>query len=266
MKTSRDGARLSKRLFLILPLFLLACDFGSFSGPFILPATPTTPPSVTSPAMAASATLTPSPSETISPTSTSTVPITLTPTETFTSQPSSTPTATVNLYTYIFPIQPPRLASFSKGGHPFPATDIFAPIGTRFVAVTNGTVDAVSYVDTWNPATNIASTDGGLYVRILGDDGFHYYGAHLSAIANGIHVGVWVPAGKLLGLVGNSGDARFTNPHVHFEVAIPEAPFTKLEPFPLLSAWLAGEQITPALPTATPTFSRTPLPTSSPTP
>ena len=117
------------------------------------------------------------------------------------------------------------------------------------VAVTSGTVDEVSYVDTWNPDTNSAAVDGGLSVRILGDDGLHYYGAHLSEIARGIRPGVWVPAGKLLGLVGNSGDARFTTPHIHFEVSSPNPPFTKLDPFPLLTAWLAGEQITPPLPT-----------------
>jgi murein DD-endopeptidase MepM/ murein hydrolase activator NlpD len=115
--------------------------------------------------------------------------------------------------------------------------------------VTSGTVDEVSFVDRWNPASNVASAAGGLSVRILGDDGLHYYGAHLSAIAHGIHIGVWVPAGQLLGLVGNTGDARFTTPHVHFEISIPEPPFTKLDPFPLLTAWRAGQQITPPLPT-----------------
>jgi murein DD-endopeptidase MepM/ murein hydrolase activator NlpD len=88
-----------------------------------------------------------------------------------------------------------------------------------------------------------------LSVRILGDDGVHYFGAHLSAIARGIRPGVWVPAGQLLGLVGNTGDARFTTPHLHFEVSSPDPPFTKLDPFPLLTAWLAGQQITPFLPT-----------------
>jgi len=137
---------------------------------------------------------------------------------------------------------------FSKGGHPFPATDIFAPNGTNYVAVTSGTIDEVSFVDIWNPATNRAADDGGLFVRILGDDRLHYYGAHLSAIARGIKPGVWVPAGKLLGLVGNTGDARFTTPHVHFEVSSPNPPYTKLDPFPLLTAWRAGQQLTPSLP------------------
>ena len=235
-----------RKLLLILPLLLLACDLGTVSVPVLVPATPSLPPpTLTASPFPATATLTPSPTETMTLTGT----FTFTPTETYTSSATNTPTITPNLFTYYFPVQPPKLAMFSKGGHPFPATDIFAPIGTKYVAVTNGTVDEVSYVDTWNPDTNSAAVDGGLSVRILGDDGLHYYGAHLSEIARGIRPGVWVPAGKLLGLVGNSGDARFTTPHIHFEVSSPNPPFTKLDPFPLLTAWLAGQQITPPLPT-----------------
>ena len=106
--------------------------------------------------------------------------VTQTPTFTITETPSHTP----DLFPYVFPVQPSNWPGFAKGGHPFPATDIFAPIGTKFVAVTNGTVDAVTYVKTFNPVTNADA--GGLSVRILGDDGFHYYGADLSSITYGI--------------------------------------------------------------------------------
>ena len=232
-------------LLLVLPILLIACDLGSVAAPVMALPTPTPPPTLTFSPIPPTSTQTPSPTDTITLTST----FTLTPSESSTSLPTGTPTATPNLFTYVFPVQPPNLAAYSKGGHPYPATDIFAPIGTKFVAVTSGTVDEVSFVDTWNPATNVASTTGGLSVRILGDDGVHYYGAHLSAIARGIRAGVWVPAGQLLGLVGNTGDARFTTPHVHFEVSNPDPPFTKLDPFPLLTAWLAGQQITPLLTT-----------------
>ena len=237
-----------RKLLLIFPLLLLACDLGSVTAPILPVASPTSAPTLTSSPIPPTATFTPSATDTITLSST----FTLTPTVTSTSTPTSTPTATVNLFSYFFPVQPPSLARFGKGGHPFPATDIFAPIGTNVVAVTSGTVDEVSYVDTWNPATNLATADGGLSVRILGDDGFHYYGAHLSAIARGIRTGVWVPAGKLLGWVGNTGDARFTTPHLHFEVSLPIPPYTKLDPFPLLNAWLAGQQVTPAMPISTP--------------
>ena len=237
---------MNRRSLLLVPtLLLIACDLGSIAAPIRVLPSPTPAPTLTASPVPPTFTLTPTSTNTITLTST----LTFTPTETFTSLPTFTPSATVNLYSYVFPIQPPNLATFSTGGHPFPATDIFAPIGTKFVAVTSGTVDEVTTIDTWNPATNLTSEDGGLSVRILGDDGLHYYGAHLSAIALGIHPGVWVPAGKLLGLVGNTGDARFTTPHVHFEVSSPDPPFTKLDPFPLLTGWLAGQQITPLLPT-----------------
>jgi len=245
MKEFDKIIQMKRRMFLVIPLLLIACDLGSVAAPVMALPTLTPLPTLTFSPIPPTFTLTPSPANTITLTGT----FTLTPSGTSPGLPTGTPTATPSLFTYIFPLQPPNLAAFSKGGHPYPATDIFAPIGTKFVAVSSGTVDEVSYVDTWNPVTNIASTQDGLSVRILGDDGVHYFGAHLSAIARGIRPGVWVPAGQLLGLVGNTGDARFTTPHVHFEVSSPNPPFTKLDPFPLLTAWLAGRQITPFLPT-----------------
>jgi len=237
-----------KRLsLLILPLLLLSCELGSVAAPALAVSTPTAPPTATASPVPPTFpfTASPSPTDTVTATATDTLTPTITPTSTIT----DTPTPTINLYSYVFPIQPKYLAKFSEGGHPFPATDIFAPAGTNFVAVTNGTIDAINSVDTWDPSTNLPASDGGLSVRLLGDDGVRYYGAHLSAIAPGLRVGMWVPAGKLLGWAGNSGDARFTTSHVHFEITSPFPPFAKVDPFPLLSAWLAGEQITPPLPT-----------------
>ena len=171
------------------------------------------------------------------------------PTGTPAGQIVQSPTPTYNLYPHVFPVQPSGLAGFSEGGHAYPATDIFAPVGTNFVAATNGTVDLVTSVDTWDPASNDSAGACGLCVRILGDDGLHYYGAHLSAIARDIRPGVWVAAGQLLGLVGNTGDARYTASHLHFEISSPNPPFTKLDPFPFLTDWRAGQNITPFLPT-----------------
>jgi murein DD-endopeptidase MepM/ murein hydrolase activator NlpD len=162
--------------------------------------------------------------------------------------PAETPTPTPNLIPHVFPVQPAEMAGFSEGGHTYPATDIFAQSGAQFVAATNGTVDEVSTIDRWNPATNDNSLAGGLSVRIIGDDGLHYYGAHLSAISSDIHPGMWVPAGKLLGWIGNTGDARNTMPHVHFEISISAPPFTKVDPFLYLTYWLNGQNITPVLP------------------
>jgi murein DD-endopeptidase MepM/ murein hydrolase activator NlpD len=158
---------------------------------------------------------------------------------------------TPSIYTYVFPVQPAKNASFSAGGHGYPATDIFAPAGSQFVAVTNGMVDNISLEDRWDPSNISAGSSGGIWVSILGDDGIRYYGAHLSVIVSGIGVGVRVRAGDLLGLVGNSGDARDTLSHLHFEISSPTSPSDwmsregLIDPFPFLQAWKAGDDITP---------------------
>ncbi|MGD0174157.1 MAG: M23 family metallopeptidase [Anaerolineales bacterium] len=188
-------------------------------------------------------TVTFTPSETPSPT--------ITPTDTI------TPTPTQKPYFYVFPVQPPGVADFAEGGHPYPATDIFAPVGSNYVAVTDGVVDFVSYRDLWDPATNNEAVAGGLCVAIVGDDGLRYYGSHLSAIARGIAPGVRVKAGQLLGLSGKTGNAANTTPHVHFGISRPTYPEDwaarrgQLDPYPYLNAWLHGENITPQFPTAT---------------
>jgi peptidoglycan LD-endopeptidase LytH len=233
-------------LLLILPFLLIACNFGTVAAPAAALPLPSLPPSSTflpvppTPTPTPSQTKTPSPSETqlTKATDTGTATITLT------KMPAQMP----NLYPHVFPVQPEELAGFSRGGHAYPATDIFAPPGAQFVAVTNGTVDEVSYVDQWNPVTNDNGTAGGLSVRIIGDDGVRYYGAHLSKIAPGIRSGVWVPAGQVLGLVGNTGNARDSATHVHFEITSPAPPFSKVDPFPYLTAWLNDHNVTPALP------------------
>src|SRR5439155_4840528 len=125
---------------------------------------------------------------------------------------------------YVFPVQPARATTYGRYHHDYPATDIFCPIGSRFVAPTDGVVNFVSYADTWNPKTDNPAVRGGLSVAIIGDDGVRYYGSHLSAIAPGIKPGVRVAAGQLLGKTGKTGDARFTAPHLHFGISRPTTP------------------------------------------
>ena len=56
----------------------------------------------------------------------------------------------------------------------------------------------------------------GLVFRLCGDDGNYYYGAHLSGYGP---VGPGkVGQGAVLGFVGNTGNARGTSPHLHFEI------------------------------------------------
>ncbi len=85
--------------------------------------------------------------------------------------------------------------------------DLFAPLGTPVVAVTDGTVFAVG----WNSV-------GGWRLWLVDAAGNQYYYAHLSgysALARNNHR---VRRGQVLGFVGNTGDAVTTWPHVHFEV------------------------------------------------
>jgi murein DD-endopeptidase MepM/ murein hydrolase activator NlpD len=191
----------------------------------------------------------PSPSDTETPG--------ITPSETSIQIITETPTETQVSWSYVFPIQPSNSAGFAEGtaSHGYPATDIFAPEGAKFVAVTNGTVDFVSYEDRWNPELDDPALRGGLCVAIIGDDGVRYYGSHLSAVENGIRPGVKVTMGQILGYVGHTGNARTTQSHLHFGVSHPTYPEDwhtrrgEVDPFPFLIAWRDGHNATPPLPT-----------------
>jgi len=149
------------------------------------------------------------------------------------------------------------VADFAEGvaSHGYPATDIFAPEGAKFVAVTDGMIDFVSYEDRWDPEHDDLALRGGLCVAILGDDGVRYYGSHLSAIEPGINPGIRVAAGQVLGYVGHTGNARTTPFHLHFGISHPTYPEDwrarrgEVEPFPFLVAWRDGHNVTPPLPT-----------------
>jgi peptidoglycan LD-endopeptidase LytH len=200
---------------------------------------------------------TPPPTATDNPTATPTA--SDTPTWTATLEPSATFTLTLTpqSFTYVFPVQPPGVADFSEGGHAYPATDIFAPAGSRVVAVTDGVVDFVRYKDKYDPATDDAEQWGGICVAIIGDDGLRYYGAHMSAVVGGIVPGARVKAGQWLGLVGTSGNAAGTPPHLHFGISHPTYPQDwqtrrgELDPVPYLTAWARGENLRPVFPTPT---------------
>jgi peptidoglycan LD-endopeptidase LytH len=178
------------------------------------------------------------------PTSTKTL-VPPTPTETFT----TTPTPWFPLY--FFPIQPPEVAKYSQGHHDYPAVDIWAPLGSAFVAVTSGTIDYVSLDDDWDPAVNDPDTRGGLSIALIGGDGVRYYGSHLSEVVSGIKPGAWVEAGQILGYVGNSGNARSVPHHLHFGISHPTYPEDweirrgEIDPYPYLKAWAVGEMSTP---------------------
>lgn len=79
---------------------------------------------------------------------------------------------------------------------------MMAPTGSPIYAPVSGNV---------RPNQNAL---GGLSFYLDGDNGDRYYGAHMSSYgATGR-----VAAGTVIGYVGNTGDARYTAPHLHFEI------------------------------------------------
>lgn len=226
---------------MILSAALLIAACSGNAGP-----TATTAPSSTAPVTTVTA----------STSTTTTFAVTTTSLPATTTTTSSTTTTTTTLPAepiHVFPLDP--AGSYSPGGHAYLATDIFAPIGTAFVAVTSGVIQGVSRRDIWDPDVNDGANRGGLFVSLIGDDGVRYYGSHLSVVADGIEAGVRVEAGDLLGLVGVSGSARDTPPHLHFGISRPtslddwEVRRGEVDPIGFLDAWLAGNtEATPVLP------------------
>ena len=86
------------------------------------------------------------------------------------------------------------------------AADLFAAEGTPVVAMRGGRVSYAAYDDT-----------GGWAVRIEGTDGLAYYYAHLRDRPL-VAPGQVIPTGAPLGLVGRTGNAAATNPHLHLGI------------------------------------------------
>jgi murein DD-endopeptidase MepM/ murein hydrolase activator NlpD len=111
---------------------------------------------------------------------------------------------------YACPVEPPYSyvdtwgASRSSGRH-HEGTDIMAPHGAKELAYTDGVI-----------SSEHTNSLGGTVLWLDGDNGDQYYYAHLSGYA--VPQGTRVRAGQHIAYVGNTGDARYTAPHLHFEV------------------------------------------------
>ncbi|HYI44814.1 MAG TPA: M23 family metallopeptidase [Actinomycetota bacterium] len=154
---------------------------------------------------------------------------------------------------YAFPIQPESAANYGPGHEAFPATDIYAPIGTDFVAVTAGIVNEVQKRDLWFPGNSDPNQRNGIYIAYIGDDGVRYFGSHLSAIAPGIRRGGRVEVGQVLGQIGKTGKERPGPSYVHFGISRPTVPGDweirrgQFDPYKYLKAWAAGRDLVPKL-------------------
>lgn len=135
----------------------------------------------------------------------------------------------------------PVVGSFSFGGadarfgvgrpgHIHQGQDVVAAEGTPIVAPHAGTISWVKY----------QAGGAGYYVVLRSTDGRDYAFMHLQKGSAAVKQGDSVPTGKLLGLVGATGDA--SGPHLHFEVW-EGGPWQlgghPIDPLPLLKSWYA---------------------------
>lgn len=95
-----------------------------------------------------------------------------------------------------------------SGGRTHKGVDMIAARGTPLVAIEAATVKRMR-----NGGL------GGITVTLRGVGGDEFYYAHLDGWASGLSVGQSLTAGELLGYVGNTGNAQYTVPHLHFEWA-----------------------------------------------
>lgn len=104
-----------------------------------------------------------------------------------------------------------------SGGRSHAGNDIFAPRGTPVLAPTSGWVD------------HATGSIGGHQFRLRAADGSLWFGSHMDGFAKRGQVN----AGDVVGYVGDSGNARGSRPHLHFEIHPVKTP---VNPFPLLRA------------------------------
>ena len=93
-----------------------------------------------------------------------------------------------------------------SGGRRHEGIDIFAKRGTPVLATTEGIVTQVG--------TNRL---GGQVVWVIGPGGQRHYYAHLDRYSD-VEAGMRIAAGRVLGYVGDTGNAKGTPPHLHYGV------------------------------------------------
>ncbi len=112
--------------------------------------------------------------------------------------------------------------------------DIFAPFGSPAVAVSDGRLTKVGTLPI-----------SGNRLWLVTDTGDAFFYAHLSSFSRLARNGARVQAGDVLGFVGNTGDAEPTPPHVHFEVHPGGIAKDAVDPYPILQAWEADQDVPP---------------------
>ncbi len=109
------------------------------------------------------------------------------------------------------------------------AIDILAPRGTVVRAAVDGTLRKL-----------FTSSAGGLTIYEFDRDETRcYYYAHLDRYAYGVHEGMKLKQGDIIGYVGTTGNAPANTPHLHFAISVltPSKEWwkgTPIDPYPLL--------------------------------
>ena len=93
-----------------------------------------------------------------------------------------------------------------SGGRKHKGVDMFNARNTPLLAVVDGRVK-FSF-----------NSVGGRSTHIYADNGVVYYYTHLESHPSNISSGQRVTKGTVVGYLGNSGNARYTSPHLHFEI------------------------------------------------
>ena len=93
-----------------------------------------------------------------------------------------------------------------SGGRKHKGVDMFNARGTPLLAVVDGRIK-FSF-----------NSLGGRSTHLYADNGVVYYYTHLDAHPTNISSGQRVSKGTVVGFLGNSGNARYTSPHLHFEI------------------------------------------------
>ncbi|HEU4631463.1 MAG TPA: M23 family metallopeptidase [Gemmatimonadaceae bacterium] len=107
----------------------------------------------------------------------------------------------------VAPARIPDSFTADRGDHVHHALDILAPRGTPVLAADDGRVLRVS-----------SNRLGGLTIYLLdAAERFVYYYAHLDRYRDGLHAGMPVARGEVLGYVGTTGNAPENVPHLHFQ-------------------------------------------------
>ena len=136
----------------------------------------------------------------------------------------------IAIHGFVFPVGDPHTFGDSFGAprmmgtgyeHAHQGTDIMAPSGTPLLACERGIITRMG-----------SDTLGGTKIWVKGESGTYYYYAHLSAFAEGMHDGLVVDAGTVIGFVGDTGNAKGGAPHLHFEIHPDGGP--AVNPYPLL--------------------------------